>query len=144
QRDFWLGMLAAAGRLNPYTFAADPTLRRLIDVLPFGLPDAPTSLTQPAIKGVVPGIGRDDQVIYWGGGLWDWFDPLTAIRAVAALADRFPRARLFFAGIQHPNPAVPLMRQVAAAQRLSGDLGLTGRRVFFNSWIPYADRAGYL
>jgi glycosyltransferase involved in cell wall biosynthesis len=144
QRDFWLGMLAAAGRLNPYTFAADPTLRRLIDVLPFGIPDAPPQPGRPAIKGVVPGIGPDDQVIYWGGGLWDWFDPLTAIRAVAALADRFPRARLFFAGIQHPNPAVPPMRQVAEAQRLSGELGLTGRRVFFNPWIPYADRADYL
>ena len=144
QRDFWLGMLAAAGRLNPYTFSADPTLRRLIDVLPFGVPDAPPQSVRPAIKGVVAGIGPDDQVIYWGGGLWDWFDPLTAIRAVAALADRFPRARLFFAGIRHPNPAVPPMRQVAAAQQLSAELGLTGRRVFFNSWIPYADRAAYL
>jgi len=144
QRDFWLGMLAAAGRLNPYTFSADPALHRLIDVLPFGVPDAPPQASRPAIKGVVPGISPEDQVIYWGGGLWDWFDPLTAIRAVAALGDRFPRARLFFAGLQHPNPAVPLMRQVAAAQRLSAELGLTGRQVFFNSWIAYADRASYL
>ena len=144
QRDFWLGMLAAAGRVNPDTFAADPTLRRLIDVLPFGVPDAPPSPGRRALKGVVPGIGPDDQVIYWGGGLWDWFDPLTAIRAVAALADRFPRARLFFAGIQPPNPAVPPMRQVVAAQRLSDELGLTGRRVFFNPWTPYADRAACL
>ena len=144
QRDFWLGMLAAAGRVNPYIFAADPTLRRLIDILPFGVPDAPPQRAQPVIKGVVPGIGPEDQVVFWGGGLWDWFDPLTAIRAVAALQDRFPRLRLFFAGIQHPNPAVPPMRQAAEAQRLSADLGLTGRRVFFNDWVPYAERGAYL
>ena len=144
QRDFWLGMLAAAGRVNPYTFDADPTLRRLIDVLPFGVPDGPPQPSRLAIKGVVDGISTEDQVIYWAGGLWDWLDPLTAIQAVAALADRFPRLRLFFAGINHPNPAVPPMRQVVEAQRLSNDLGLTGRRVFFNHWVPYGDRAAYL
>jgi glycosyltransferase involved in cell wall biosynthesis len=144
QRDYWLGMLAAAGRVNPRTFAADASLRRLIDVLPFGLPEAPPLHTRPAIKGVVPGIAGDDQLIYWGGGLWDWFDPLTAIRAVAALSEHFPRARLFFAGIQHPNPAVPAMRQVAAAQQLSAELGLTGRQVFFNAWTPYAERGAAL
>src|SRR5258706_8163086 len=144
QRDFWLGALAAAGRVNPYTFAADPTLRRLIAVLPFGVSDAPPQRERAVLKGVVPGIGPEDQVVYWGGGLWDWFDPLTAVRAVAALEERCPRLRLFFAGVNHPNPAVPPMRQAAEAQRLSAALGLTGRRVFFNGWVPYAERAAYL
>ncbi len=38
QRDFWLGALASAGRVNPATTAGDPGLRSLIDVVPFGLP----------------------------------------------------------------------------------------------------------
>jgi len=144
QRDFWLGLLAAAGRVNPYTFAADPTLHRLIDVVPFGLPAAPAPPPRPVLRGVVPGIEAGDAIVYWGGGLWDWFDPLTAIRAVALLAARRPRLRLFFAGVSHPNPAVPPMRQAAEAQRLSAELGLTGRHVFFNDWVPYAERAAYL
>ena len=41
QRDLWLGFLAAVGRVNPRTYGDDPTLRRLIDVVPFGLPDDP-------------------------------------------------------------------------------------------------------
>ena len=41
QRDFWIGALHTAGRINPQTYAADPTLRSLIDVVPFGLPDEP-------------------------------------------------------------------------------------------------------
>ena len=144
QRDFWLGMLAANGRVNPQTVAADPTLQALLAVVAFGLPAQPPERRQPVLKGVVPGIGPQDEVVLWGGGLWDWFDPLTAIHAVGALAPRRPSLRLFFAGVRHPNPAVPPMRQAAAAQALSAELGLTGRHVFFNDWVPYADRAGYL
>jgi glycosyltransferase involved in cell wall biosynthesis len=145
QRDFWLGMLAAEGRLNPYNFEADPTLRRLIAVVPFGLPDEPPVAQARALKGVWPGIGPADSVVFWGGGIWEWFDPLTAIRAVAALLARRPNLRLFFAGLRHPNPAVPPVRQVLAAQALSDSLGLTGRHVFFNrDWIPYARRVDYL
>src|SRR5262249_10250561 len=39
QRDFWIGTLHSHGRINPLTYADDPTLRRLIDVVPFGLPE---------------------------------------------------------------------------------------------------------
>ena len=144
QRDFWLGMLAANGRVNPQTLRDDANLRRLIAVVAFGLPAEPPAKRRTVLKGVVPGIGPHDHVVLWGGGLWDWFDPLTAIRAVAALAPRRPGLRLFFAGVRHPNPAVPPMRQAAAAQQLAAELGLTGRHVFFNEWMPYAERGDYL
>jgi len=35
QRDYWLGMLNATGRLNPYNYDSDNALRNLIDVVPF-------------------------------------------------------------------------------------------------------------
>ncbi|GFP24905.1 hypothetical protein HKBW3S25_00343, partial [Candidatus Hakubella thermalkaliphila] len=38
QRDLWIGMLAAEGRINPLTRDQDKTFRRLIDVVTFGLP----------------------------------------------------------------------------------------------------------
>ena len=41
QRDWWLGLLEASGRINPATFDADPSLRRLVDVVPYGLPEHP-------------------------------------------------------------------------------------------------------
>lgn len=144
QRDFWLGMLAANGRVNPYTTADDPTLRRLIDQVPFGLPAAPPQHRRAVLKGVRPGIGPDDRLIYWGGGMWEWFDPLTAIRAVAEVAQVHPNVRLFFAGTRHSNPDVPPMRMAAAARALADELGLTDRLVFFNDWVPYAERENYL
>jgi hypothetical protein len=40
QRDFWIGMLGALGRVDPESAAEDPSLRDLIDVVPFGLESA--------------------------------------------------------------------------------------------------------
>ena len=41
QRDFWLGQLAALGRVNPRTYDEDETMRSLLDIVPFGLPEEP-------------------------------------------------------------------------------------------------------
>ena len=81
----------------------------------------------------------------WGGGVYNWFDPLTLIRAVATLRDRRPKLRLYFLGMKHPNPEVPQMRMATEAMALSDELGLTGNRVFFNhDWVPYEQRADWL
>ncbi len=146
QRDFWLGQLAALGRVNPRTYDEDETMRSLLDIVPFGLPETPPTRTRPAIKGVVPGIGPDDKVILWGGGIYNWFDPLTLLRAVDKLRrGDHPEARLFFLGLTHPNPDIPTMRMAVDARRLSDELGLTGTHVFFNEgWVDYDDRQNYL
>ena len=145
QRDLFIGQLCALGRANPRTYDDDPTLRRLIDVVPFGLPDDPPRHRRPALRGVVPGIGADDDVLVWAGGVYDWFDPLTLVRAVGRLARRRPGVRLYFMGLRHPNPDVPEMAMSTATRALADELGLTGRHVFFNEgWVAYADRENYL
>jgi glycosyltransferase involved in cell wall biosynthesis len=145
QRDFWLGSLAAVGRVNPYNYEADPLLGRLISVVPFGLPSEPPSRQGPGLRDVVPGIGRDDKVVLWGGGVYNWLDPISLLRAVERLRRRIPELRLVFLGMQHPNPAVPGMRVAAQLQEFSAQLGLTGKHVFFNAgWVPYGRRADFL
>jgi glycosyltransferase involved in cell wall biosynthesis len=145
QRDFWLGQLAGMGRINPATYQRDGALRRLIDVVPFGTPDQPPAPARSAIRGVLPGVTADSQVILWGGGVYNWFDPLTLIRAVAALHRRHPEVRLVFMGLTHPNPEIPQMRVAVEAQRLAAELGLTGTVVHFNEgWVPYDRRAEFL
>jgi GT2 family glycosyltransferase/glycosyltransferase involved in cell wall biosynthesis len=144
QWDYWLGGLTAANRVNPASYTADPTLRRLIDVVPFGLPDEPPQATRPALKGVWPGIGPDDKVILWGGGLWDWLDPLTLIGAMPAVLDEIPAARLFFLGTRHPNPAVPPSAMAERTIALAEQLGLRDTAVFFNDWTSYEERVDYL
>lgn len=145
QRDFWLGQASGMGRINPATYDQDSSLRSLIDVVSFGVQDAAPVQKRHAIKGAIDGIGPDDKVILWGGGIYNWFDPLTLIRAVGRLAERRPEVRLFFLGVSHPNPDVPRMQMVNDAFALSDELGLTDRVVFFNEgWVPYDERANYL
>ena len=145
QRDFWLGSLAALGRVNPYTYEVDPLLAQLVSVVPFGLPSEPPRRQGPGLRDVVPGIGQDDKVVLWGGGVYNWLDPISLLRATERLSRRMPELRLVFLGMRHPNPAVPAMRVAAQVQELSQELGLTGEHVFFNAgWAPYGRRADFL
>ena len=145
QRDFWLGQLAGIGRINPSTYDQDESLRALLGIAPFGLPSEPPVKRRQVIKGVVPGIAEEDFVLMWGGGIYNWFDPLTLIKAVAEVADELPDVKLFFLGNAHPNPNVPKMRMSSAAYNLAEDLGVLGTQVFFNEgWVEYEQRADYL
>ena len=80
QRDLWMGVLAANGRLNPLTIENDQDLRGLIDVVGMGLPArAPEGkLFLRGQRAVVP---SDARIVLWGGGIWNWLDPLTLIHA---------------------------------------------------------------
>jgi glycosyltransferase involved in cell wall biosynthesis len=144
QRDLWLGSLLALGRVDHDSYAADPSLRDLIDVVPFGIEPEPP-LPGAAIRGVVPGIGEQSRVLLWPGGIWNWFDPLTVIRAVAELRRSGTDLWLVFLGIRHPNPGVPAMEMTRRAIALADELGLTGDGVHFNEhWVPYAERGAWL
>ncbi len=144
QRDYWLGMLSALGRVNPYTYQDDPTLRRLIAVVPFGLPAEPPHHTHAVLKGVHPAIRPSDKVILWGGGIWDWFDAPTLIRAMPQILDRRDDVRLFFMGVRRANQNVAQTEAVEQAVALSRAVGLYGSHILFNDWVPYDQRQNYL
>ncbi|HMF04042.1 MAG TPA: glycosyltransferase [Acidimicrobiia bacterium] len=145
QRDFWLGQLASVGRINPATYDRGENLEGLLAVAPFGVSDEPPRHTRSVLRGVVPGIGESDKVVLWGGGIYNWFDPLTLLRAVDKLRRRLPEVRLFFLGLRHPNPQVGEMKMADDAVALAEELGLVGTNVFFNEdWVEYDDRQNYL
>jgi glycosyltransferase involved in cell wall biosynthesis len=132
--------------VNPYTHGDDRLLRRLIDVASFGIgTDPPARATAPVVKGVMPGIPADARVVVWGGGVYNWFDPLSLLRAWPKIQEREPRARLLFLGMRHPNPDVPEMAMAGRAVELSEQLGLRDSGVHFNmEWVPYERRHEYL
>lgn len=145
QRDLWLGFLAAQGRINPYTYLEDKTLRRLIDVVPFGLPPEPPRHEKQVLKGVWGNIAQDDKVLLWGGGLWQWLDPLTLIRAMARLVEKRQDVKLVFPGSRHPyKERVPDMEIRQQALQLSQELGLAERTIFFGEWVDYEEWPNYL
>ena len=145
QRDYWLGLLSAVGRVDPASFNNDQSLYRLIDAVPFGIPDKPPVTTGKVLKGVYPGISASDKVLLWGGGVYNWLDPFTPIRAVASLAKKRDDIKLFFMGTGHPDPNVPRMKAYEEALLLSRELGVLDSSVFFNDrWVSYKDRVNYL
>jgi GT2 family glycosyltransferase/glycosyltransferase involved in cell wall biosynthesis len=145
QRDFWLGQLAAVGRINPATYDRSENLEQLLAVAPFGVGEDPPRHTRPVLRGVVPGVDEDDKIVLWGGGIYNWFDPLTLLRAVDKLRRRLPQVRLYFLGLTHPNPQVGEMKMAHDAVALAQELGLVGTHVFFNEgWVEYDDRQNYL
>lgn len=145
QRDFWIGSLTACGRVNPYTYEGDPRLDRLLAVVPFGLPEHDPERNGPGLRERFPSIAADDRVAVWGGGVYNWFDPLSLVRAIAQARSAAPDLRLVFLGMQNPNPHIPEMRVATKTRELADELGLTGVSVFFNEgWVPYEQRANFL
>jgi len=145
QRHFFLGQLAALGRINPANYSDDPDLTGLISVVPFGLDRIAPVHHKAVLKGELDGIGLDDKLLLWSGGLYNWFDPKTLIRAVAKVSTEHGNVRLFFQGTKHPHPGVPEMRIVSESRALASELGALGTSVFFNSsWVDYAERQNYL
>lgn len=148
QRDLWLGSLAAAGRLNRANHERDADLRELIDCVPFGTPTAPFpgAAAQSGARRAIGPFEADDFLLLWGGGIWPWLDPRTAIHATALAAEKRPGVKLLFLGSGHPNPGVTTGDRTAAeARRYAGELGVLDRSVIFSDgWVPYEKRVEYL
>ncbi len=143
QRSLWLGQLAAEGRVNPYTYDSSNDLRRLIDVVPFGINPTNPEKREDLIRKNFPQIKQDDFVLLWAGGVYDWFDPQTIVKAIKNLNN--DKIKLVFMGLTHPNKNIPEMNAVKDLRKLSDQLGLTNKTVFFvNDWINYEDRSQYL
>ncbi|MDR3552927.1 MAG: glycosyltransferase [Clostridia bacterium] len=145
QKDYWFGMLSALDRVDPAAYDISRDGSKLISVVPFGVSDEAPVHTRNVLKGVWPGIEKDDKVLIWGGGVWNWFDPLTLIKAVEIISRSRTDVKLFFLGVKHPNPAIPGMQMLTDAVELAKKTGLYERQVFFNfGWVDYNDRQNYL
>ncbi len=143
QRDFWLGLLTANRRINPLTFDQDPSLRRLIDQVGIGLPDRGPE-PRPFLRGIHPLIPPSARIVLWGGGIWNWLDPLTLIEAWPRVTARHPEARLVFLGTRHPNPLVPVHEMARRAEQKAREIGEKDRTILFFDWLSYQDRESLL
>ncbi len=140
QRDYWLGWLTAIGRVNPLNFQDDASLRKLIDVVGIGFPDRDLEPGNRLLRGVHPQIPSDARIVLWGGGIWNWLDPLTLIQAWPKVVQKHPTARLVFLGTRHPNPLVPVHEMAQRAQQLSAEIGEKDRSIIFIEWVSYQER----
>ncbi len=146
QFDYYGGVLSGQKILGPDFYNQSVNLEKFITVAPFGLrAEAPKAFRPEEIYQKFPGIKKGDKIVYWGGGVWNWFDPITAIKAIEILAKKRNDIKLFFLGVKHPNPKVKAMSAVTKAHDYAKEKNLLDKFVFFNfDWVPYEERTNYL
>ncbi len=138
QRLFYAGALFTAGRIGASNFPEDPTLARLLAVVPFGVPTEPAAGDGEAGRRAVGAGGPGPLVLF--GGVYDWYDPELLLEAWPAVLRREPAARLLF--FENPNPATTPQVVFRARPRAGRARSIpAGRSILFSPWLPYAGRA---
>ena len=128
QRYFYLGALLAAGRLNPMLFEADPRVDSLIAIAPFGV-QPPHAIATRNLE--------SPEILF--GGIYDWYDPVCAIEAIAIARESLPGISLTFT--THPNPEITPQGKLAEA---IGHVKTRGYDfVKFEPWVAYEKRAEF-
>ncbi len=126
QRNYWLGELSTNGRTEP---------NELIAVVPFGIDPAPPPIHRSS-RDVFSSIPLTGRIIIWPGGIWDWTDPETLLKAMRFLESSGIHL-VFFAG-KHPGEDHEETAAACKARSLGG-----GNVHFIDDYIPYDRRGDY-
>ncbi|MGZ7079466.1 MAG: glycosyltransferase, partial [Thermoanaerobaculia bacterium] len=134
--------LTYALRRGDLLIAAAPQQRRFYDQLrssdapwievPFGVDLSEVKPCKPA----------HDNLVIWGGGLWEWLDPGTAVEAVIRVNARGLRCNLLFLGGSRPNRNVvdPRREDLLAQLVRAGSPFVSAN----SEWVPYRERLSWL
>jgi len=91
------------------------------------------------------GIASDAIVLLWGGGVWDWLDPFTVVKAVKSASIGIPELRLFFLGLKRGGAEDPNSRNAEVLLEFCRKSGVLGTCVEANlDWVDPQTRADYL
>jgi len=144
QRELWLGFLLGQKLITPALYDKDSSLRSFLAVVPFGLPSHPPQKTERGLKEKF-GLAASDKIILWGGGIWNWFDPLSLIKAMKIVQQKRNDIKLVFMGVKPPDPSLPTTAMSVQAVQLAKELEVINQNVFFNhDWVPYEERQNFL
>jgi glycosyltransferase involved in cell wall biosynthesis len=147
QRDFWLGGLAANGRI-PVSSTADPELRDLIDLVPFGIdptPIGPAPAGRLSLTAAIPALAGAERIVVWPGGIWDWTDSQVVLNAMRLLAKTSPGIHVVFFAGRHPGAGHVETSAAKETRARANEFQLRDRSVhFIDDYVPYAERGRYL
>jgi len=83
-----------------------------------------------------------DNLVVWGGGVWEWLDPALAVDAIVKLNRDGLRCRMLFMGRMRPKPhAIDRRRDSRFDELLSRGKGLVDANA---DWVPYRERLSWL
>ncbi|MDP8974895.1 MAG: glycosyltransferase [Actinomycetota bacterium] len=133
QRDHWLALLSARGRLTDGGYGDDASLRDLVDVVPFSVPERFPQHGQQVLKGVHPRVAEDDLVILWAGGDDPWLDPFTLIEALPSVLEVVPDVKVCFVDWHDSEAEMPPKADLRARVE---SLGSAASSVIFEQAAP--------
>lgn len=140
-RDLVLGSLISLGRANLENYRNDKKIS-FLEVSPFGIDSSKIEHKKNIYRGR-KGIDKKDFLLIWNGGIWNWNDGVTLIKAMNELKDK--KIKLIFQGYRHPNKNQKLSDEAQKTIRLAKKLGLIDKNVFFiDTWQAYEERGNYL
>jgi glycosyltransferase involved in cell wall biosynthesis len=123
QRYFYLGFLAALGRVNPKILKDDPDLRELIAPVPFGIPDE----LPPHREFLPASTSKEKRLLF--GGVYDWYDPWTLLDAL----DRLTRVEWTLLFMKTANPETTPQEIFNQLERRAG---ISQKRIRFMDRVP--------
>ncbi len=147
QKDYYVGASIGLGLIDPAAYDVDPSMRHLIAPAPHGVRGDPLlKAGGPVLKGVYSGIRTTDKLILWNGGILQWYDPLTLLRALARIREHRDDVKLVFVGGAYPGlGAMGLGKRFQETVDLAKELGLYNNTVFFDlTWVPYDKIKDYM
>ncbi len=89
------------------------------------------------------GANGERKYLLWMGGLWDWLDPLTAVRGFVKIASEVPY-QLVFLGTKKGGDLAFTSRWLEVLQRETPEKLLASGKIQFCDWIAYEERVRYL
>lgn len=147
QRDFWIGYAFSIGKINPSRQVKRP-IDSYFGICPIGIDmtEIDNLSKKDLLTKRIPDIKQKDFVIVWTGGIWDWFDAITPLRAMLDITKKGRvDIKLVFLGTKHPNDDVPAMAETEKARVFATEHNLINKSVYFlDGWLPYTDRIYYL
>jgi len=133
QRDFYMPLFLSSRRANTQLLSSQPDIQqRLFTLLAGGTPDVPFPISN-----------EKKEYILWFGGIWEWMDPLTPLRAFLSIQEKIPYS-LVLVGSQHPSGYLPPSRILKTLWREARASPLWDRRIRVVDWVPYEQRVEFL
>lgn len=141
QKNYLLGQLQAIRGLGLNDYGADHVQANIFIHVPYGLHVAQklTTRQRDSLR-AKRRVSKTDQLLLWGGGVWNWFDPLSLLEALEkGYAPR--NTKVLFPGFRHPDSDAPQMKMARDVQvYLKSHPKLRDRVIVDEGWIPYGRR----
>jgi len=136
QKDFYKGVLAAVGRVNPATYGQE-----LIRVVPYGIYEEEPELNDRPISKLMK--NKSGNKVLWFGGIYPWFDLRNLVDAVGKVNKKTPTT-LVIVGAKNPFNSHPDF--VARYDELIAHINRkpdVKESVILQDWVEFEERANW-